>query len=152
MITPLRVEHWESVLALHPDKPYVDYIVHGIRYGFRVGFVKTGSISSAQRNTHSANENPSVVSKYLAEEQERGVVLGPFKNEEIPDIHINRFGVIPKSSQPGKWRLILDLSHPEGKSVNNFIYSELCSLQNVRVEDVVRTESLSWEWLHSWQR
>ena len=79
MITPLRVEHWESVLALHPDKPYVDYIVHGIRYGFRVGFVKTRSISSAQRNTHSANENPSVVSKYLAEEQEGGWFLARSK-------------------------------------------------------------------------
>ena len=26
-------------------------------------------------------------------------------------IHVNRFGVIPKSHQPGKWRLIVDLSY-----------------------------------------
>ena len=41
----------------------------------------------------------------------------PFDRSEVPEVHLNRFGVIPKSSQPGKWRLIVDLSHPEGKSV-----------------------------------
>ena len=44
----------------------------------------------------------------------------------------------PKKYQPGKWRLILDLSHPENKSVNNGIKPELCSLSYVSVDDEVR--------------
>ena len=37
------------------------------------------------------------------------------------------FRVIPKS-EVGKWRLILDLSLPEGFSINDEIKRELCSL------------------------
>ena len=39
----------------------------------------------------------------------------------IPGIQVNQFGVILKKHQPDKWRLIVDLSYPEGKSVNDAI-------------------------------
>ena len=45
--------------------------------------------------------------------------------------------MIPKSYQPGKWRRIVNLSHPEGKSVNEGINSSRCSLQYVQVDDIV---------------
>ena len=48
---------------------------------------------------------------------------------------MSRFGVIPKRRQPGKWRLILDLSFPLGKSVNDGIPKNLCSLQFATVDD-----------------
>ena len=38
-----------------------------------------------------------------------------------PDVHVSRFGVILKTHQPGKWRLITDLSHPQGHSINDGI-------------------------------
>jgi len=63
--------------------------------------------------------------------------LGPFEKAEVPEVHLNRFGVIPKSGQLGKWRLIVDLSHPEGGSVNDSIQLELCSLQYVHMDHVV---------------
>ena len=66
-------------------------------------------------------------------------MLGPFDLEELPGLHINKFGVIPKSNRIGKWRLILDLSSPEGASVNDGIQKELCSLQYVKVDEVVDT-------------
>ncbi len=46
-----------------------------------------------------------------------GRVIGPVEVGELPAVHINRFGVIPKPHQPGKWRLIVDLSHPEGRRI-----------------------------------
>ena len=64
--------------------------------------------------------------------------MGSFERSEVPKVHLSRFGIIPKSNQPGKWRLIVDLSHPEGRSVNNGISGELCSLQYMRIEEVVR--------------
>jgi hypothetical protein len=82
--------------------------------------------------------NPQVVQDYLEAELRRGVVLGPFIRAEVPKVHLNRFGVIPKPHQPGRWRLIVDLSYPEGRSVNDGISSDLCSLQYVKVDDVVR--------------
>ena len=39
------------------------------------------------------------------------------------------FGVIPKSGKPGKWRLINDLSSPEGSSINDGIEPPLCSIK-----------------------
>lgn len=39
----------------------------------------------------------------------------------------SHFGVIPKGSM-GKWSLILDMSSPEGRSVNDGIQESLCSL------------------------
>ena len=41
--------------------------------------------------------------------------------------------------KPGKWRLILGLSHPEGQSVNDGINEKLSSLSYVSVDDIVNT-------------
>ena len=129
------------MLSGHPDRD-ADYIVSGIREGFRVGYSQgaktTKPLSSARKNMQSAQENPHVVEEYLEEELARGVLLGPFQWEEVAGVHLNRFGVIPKSSQPGKWRPIVDLSRPEEKSVNDGINPSHCSLQYVRVDDVVK--------------
>ena len=53
-------------------------------------------------------------------------------------LHVSRFGVIPKSHQPNKWRLIVDLSHPPDWSVNTGISRELCSMAYVTNDDAVR--------------
>ena len=45
-------------------------------------------------------------------------------------------GVIPKGHTPGKWRLITDLSHPEGNSVNDGIEPRLVSISYISVEAV----------------
>ena len=52
-------------------------------------------------------------------------------------MHISRFGVIPKTHQPNKWRLIIDLSHPQGHSVNDNIPKMLCSLSYITVDDAI---------------
>lgn len=62
-------------------------------------------------------------------------MLGPFQRSQFPEVHVSPFGVIPKSD-PGKWRLILDLSSPRGHSVNEGIARELCSLSYVSVDDI----------------
>ena len=46
--------------------------------------------------------------------------------------------MIPKASQPGKWRLIVDLSHPSGSAVNDGISCPLCSLRYVSVDSAVQ--------------
>lgn len=48
-------------------------------------------------------------------------------------MHINRFGIIP-NLQLGKWRIITDLSHPLGASVNDVISEELASLSYITVD------------------
>ena len=55
----------------------------------------------------------------------------------FPYLHISRFGVNPKNNQPGQWRLILDLSSPEGHSVNDGIPKPLFSVQYVIVDSFI---------------
>ena len=65
-------------------------------------------------------------------------MFGPFAPSSVPEVHINRMGVVPKGHVPGKWRLITDLSFPAGGSVNEGIRPDLCSLHYTSVEAVAR--------------
>ena len=133
--TPLRVPAWAAALANHPDQAYKNYVLNGISSGFRIGFNYAIALQSATRNMPSAEANPSPVQDYLSQEVAANRVIGPLHMDQSLHVHISRFGVIPKRHQPGKWRLILDLSHPLGSSVNDGISRDLCSLQFASVDD-----------------
>ena len=64
-------------------------------------------------------------------------MAGPFPTPPFPSLHISRFGLIPKNNQPGKWRLILDLSSPEGHSVNDGIPKPPFTVQYVSVDTFI---------------
>ena len=119
VVTPLQWREWDLTLSRHPDQRFRDYIVRGLRFGFRVGFHKdtAGGTGRPPRNMPSARYRPEVIDEYLAVECSKGRVIGPLDQALFPDIHVNRFGVIPKGTS-GKWRLIVDMSFPEGASVN----------------------------------
>ena len=86
---------------------------------------------------YSAAQHPGVIGEYLQKELQRGRMLGPFPDESsLPPLQINRFGVIPKGHNTGKWRLITDLSYPPGKSVNDGICGDICSLSYISVDQV----------------
>ena len=89
-------------------------------------------------NQRWARERPEVIDGYLSKEVELGRVVGPLERGHFPEVHVSRFGLVPKNHQPDKWRLIVDLSHPSGESVNDGIEPELCSLQYTSVAEAVR--------------
>ena len=132
--TPLRWEEWDRSLSAHPDQSFRAYVVSGIRYGFRVGFGGPIPCRKSACNMASARSKPEVIREYLATECSEGRVLGPLDPENFPQIHTSRLGVIPKG-QTGKWRLIVDMSSPEGNSINDGIPESLCSLSYVGVKD-----------------
>ena len=143
VVTPLRVGAWTEALSNHPDQVFAKYLIDGIRCGFRIGYDGGDPHRSrklAKRNMVSANQNPQVVSNYLKDEREAGRVLGPIPATDVArvGVHINRFGVIPKSNQPGKWRLIVDLSYPKGASINDGVDPDLCSLSYSSVDEAAR--------------
>lgn len=115
---------------------YRHYLLRGIEHGFHIGADEAATFRSATRNMLSATENPEVIGDYLQKETAAGNILGPFPSETAPRVHINRFGVIPKKYQPGRWRLITDLSFPENACVNDAIVPELCSMSYITVEQV----------------
>lgn len=122
-------------MAAHPDSFYKSYLLRGMTEGFRIGFqYQSSKCISSKANMLSATQNPEVVDKYLEKEIRLGRVIGPMEVGELPGAHVSRFGVIEKPHQPGKYRLIVDLSHPEGQSVNDGIEPELCTLQYTSVD------------------
>ena len=135
--TPLALDAWSQSLAPHPDRAFANYICEGIQCGFRIGFQRGSPLKSATSNMESARQHPDIVSEYLRNEIALGRMLGPFAtNEDLPPLQVNQFGVIPKGHNSGKWRLITDLSHPLGHSVNDGVDPALCSMAYTTVDDV----------------
>ena len=136
IVTPLDWEVWDAKLAKHPDQQFRQYIVSGIRNGFRIGFDYQRPLKSSRRNMPSVASQPQAIREYLAVECAAGRILGPLQADLVPGLQISRFGLIPKKT-PGEWRLIVDLSSPEGFSVNDGVYDHLCSLKYISVEDAL---------------
>ena len=60
--------------------------------------------------------------------------------EQVPSntqVHWSPIGLVPKDHQPGKFRLIIDLSSPMGASINDGINSDLTSLTYPRVDNAI---------------
>lgn len=126
------------MLLSYPQRGMAHFFLQGLNEGFRIGCTSTASeLKPARRNLQSALLHPEVVRDYLSEEIRIGRVIGPFSRNMVPSPHISRFGVIPKSSQPDKWRLIIDLSHPCKKSVNDGIPKHLCSMSYITIDDAI---------------
>ena len=136
--SPLRASEWEEVLGSHPDREFARYIVTGIREGFRIGYDYGQQLGRKRaRNMRSASEHPEPIDNYVQTESREGrLIRAP--DRAATQIAISRVGVIPKLHQPGKWRLITDLSSPKGESVNDGIRSEICSVSYASTDDAVR--------------
>ena len=59
-----------------------------------------------------------------------------FSKGLVPRLQVSSFGVIPKMNQPNKWRLILDLPHPTGVSINDGISKSLSTLSYITIDTV----------------
>ena len=84
IVSPLNLQVWTQRLAEHPDIGFKEYILRGLRLGFRIGFQHgKGMCTSAKSNMLSANQNPGVVDEYLQKEVRLGRVIGPMVREEL---------------------------------------------------------------------
>ena len=121
---------WDAYLKSHPDPAFAGFLRRGIRYGFRIGYNPYHPLRTTTRNHQSITANSEAVERYINSEIATGRLVpaaGP--------VHCSPIGLIPKPAQPGKFRLIVDLSAPADHSVNDGIPPELCSLAYASVED-----------------
>ena len=101
-----------------------------------MGYNYNASTPAARRHNHpSALANRPVVSERIWHEVGLGRMIGPMSLVE--GIHTSPIGLVPKARQQGKWRMIVDLSSPKAKSVNDGITSELCSLLYARINNAL---------------
>ena len=137
-VTPLRVEQFAAELCNHLDQSWVAYVLDGLHFGFKLGFTLGPRLKLATPNKPSALSHSRVVTEYLANEVFLGRVAGRIDSPPLFRWQISTFGVIPRKGQPGKRRLIVDLSSPGESSVNDGIEAERFPLQNIRIDDVIR--------------
>ena len=84
-----------------------------------------------------AASNPLVVSEYIRNEVAAGRLVGPLPQGLVAVIKTSPIGLVPKTHQPGRWRMIVDLSFPFDHSVNAGISEKLSSITYARVDDAV---------------
>ena len=77
----------------------------------------------------------STIDQELSKECDAGHILGPFTTSPIYPLHCSGLGTIPKKN--GKWQMIMHLSAPAGRSVNNGIHLDEFSLHYSSVDDAV---------------
>ena len=97
-------------------------VVEWIKYGWPTGRLPSlGNPELSNRNHKGASEYPEALEKYIQKEKSYGAVIGPYN--KIP--FQNKVGISPLSTRPKKGseerRVILDLSFPVGKAVNDGI-------------------------------
>ena len=131
---PLPPTKWEPYLRAHPDTTFAEFIRRGLRHGFQIGARKPDQDRPLRRNHKSASEHPEEVTRYLQAETAAGR-LRPATPDRLT--HCSPLGIIPKTNQPGKWRLITDLSSPKGASVNDTIDPGICSLRYAALDQAV---------------
>ena len=64
-----------------------------------------------------------------------GRVLGPFPHHPQEHLRTSDLGEVPNKN--GKWRAILHLSAPEGRSINDYINREEFSLRYSTIDDAM---------------
>ena len=109
----LKPDIWESYLKDYWDVqlPYL------IRYGFPIDFDCISPLKCDEINHQSAINFPDDVKEYLKEETHFKAILGPFKQPPITNLHISPLMTREKPNSTHR-RVIVDLSFPQGLSVN----------------------------------
>ena len=76
VLTPVKIPIWEVRLAGHPDRKFADYVINGLRSGFRIGYDYVSTRRSATRNMKSAMELAHIVDENLGREVVAKRLLG----------------------------------------------------------------------------
>jgi len=88
-----------------------------LRYG-GPAFQKTYLPACVVKNSKAAHENGAEVTDCIASWIKKGFVSGPFDSPPLENFRVNSLLAVP---QPGKVRVCLNVSLPEGKSFNDNI-------------------------------
>ena len=152
--TRLNIPFFQFMLADYDDVAIVELL----KYGFPIGFA--GKLSKKQgpiKNHRGVIEYPKEVQKYLEKEKHYGAILGPF--DQVPfseDFCISPLNTVSKKDSLER-RVILDLSFPEGSSINegiskDFYLGSKTDLTFPRVDDLVDLIKLKGRHCHLYKR
>ena len=134
--SPLSTIMIENCLEDYPDFKTKQELIGGLKFDFKLEY--TGPrIPTSCSNSKSVLQNGKAVGGKLSKEITLGRISGPFLSPPFPTFRSSPLALIPKSV-PGEYRLILNLSYPPEKSVNDFIDKEYCTVRYSSIDDAVR--------------
>ena len=115
--TMMNVNYLEAVLGEYQDREIIRYI----KYGWPIDHDGRETNTTPPRNHSSATSYPKDILGYLEKELMYGAVVGPFKHNPLTE----KVALSPLSTREKKdsleRRVIVDMSFPEGKAVNEGI-------------------------------
>ena len=115
----MNVEAWERYLVGYEDKQIVDFLA----YGWPVSFDRKCPLVSTFEPHASGKEHPESVNYYIKTELGHEALLGPFGGPPVVPFHASPLMSRPKKDSEMR-RIVLDLSWPNGYSVNDGIDSD----------------------------
>ena len=130
---PLVAGQWESHLASHPDRYFVDAIVRIISRGAKVGYIGPSRFLKS-KNHSSANEAPEILTADVNKQLAAGRLV--VMSSPLPEEYIcSPLGLVPKSNRG--WGRIHDLSFPRNISGNAFIPTDWGALEYTSFDEAV---------------
>ncbi len=112
----LNIANWRRLTAGHTDSDLCDYLEFGFPLGYEGPHVPTPTF----KNHGSAEAYPDAVAQFIREESAHGSLIGPFDAQPfIPWTQVSPLMTRPKRGSTAR-RVIVDLSFPQGSSVNSF--------------------------------
>ena len=115
----LNLDAWEYHLQDYPDKRVLQYL----KFGFPLSLKNSDQLSNTEViNHYSALQYPDHVQQYIDKEMNLGAMLGPL--DQPPSDHFHCSPLLTRPKDKIDRRIILNLSYPQGKSVNDFVDKE----------------------------
>jgi hypothetical protein len=115
--TKLNIPFWREKLVDYHDQEIIEFL----EFGFPLGVIGHIPDNPPCKNHNGANKFPDSIDAYIVEELQAGSIIWPFDKSpfEIPAVFSPLSTVEKRDST--KRRVIMDLSFPEGRSINNMI-------------------------------
>ena len=134
----LRAGGIAELLKTYPNQRFVDTLISIALYGTRIGFEGIPSGHVQCLNHSSAFAHPEIITQSIQNELQKGRIK---QISSLPqDLFCSPIGLVPKETngvQSG-WRVIFDLSSPEGTSVNDGIPKEYGTLVYETLNDAIQ--------------
>jgi hypothetical protein len=133
--TPIQPIILKAFLAGY-DKQSTEFLIKGFYQGFKIPY--TGKECQIISSNHkSVRENVTILQQKIEKEITAGRVEGPFQKPPSDNFRVSPLGLIPKKTS-GEFRVIHDLSHPTGNSVNEGIPEMHRTVSYQSIDDAVR--------------
>ena len=117
------------------DQQLRAYLINGFTDGFRIHHYGNTS-RDLDKNLKTATKLPQVVDKKLEKELSAGRIMGPFHSSPFDEFVVSPLGLREKKVK-GQYRVIHDLSYPQGDSINSGIPREYAKVQYSSVSDAI---------------